>query len=36
MDESWIIYFAAGPSGGDADVFRIRTYAVAGDGDNLA
>lgn len=28
----WIIYFAAGPSGGGEDVFRIRTYAVVCDG----
>lgn len=28
----WIIYFAAGPSGGGEDVFRIRTYAVRCDG----
>ncbi|RST31427.1 alpha-N-arabinofuranosidase [Sphingomonas ginkgonis] len=28
----WIMYFAAGPSGGGEDVFRIRTYAVACDG----
>jgi len=27
----WIMYFAAGPSGGGADVFRIRTYAVVCD-----
>lgn len=28
----WIVYFAAGPSGGGEDVFRIRTYAVICDG----
>lgn len=28
----WIMYFAAGPSGGGEDVFRIRTYALACDG----
>lgn len=28
----WIVYFAAGPSGGGEDVFRIRTYAVVCDG----
>ncbi|MBB5710224.1 GH43 family beta-xylosidase [Sphingomonas xinjiangensis] len=28
----WIMYFAAGPSGGGEDVFRIRTYAVVCDG----
>lgn len=32
IDDRWIMYFAAGPSGGGADVFRIRTYAVACDG----
>lgn len=32
IDGRWIMYFAAGPSGGGADVFRIRTYAVACDG----
>jgi len=32
IDGKWIIYFAAGPSGGGADVFRIRTYAVTCDG----
>lgn len=30
----WIVYFAAGPSGGGEDVFRIRTYAVVCDGDD--
>jgi len=34
IDGKWIMYFAAGPSGGGADVFRIRTYAVACDGDD--
>lgn len=28
----WIMYFAAGPSGGGEDVFRIRTYAIACQG----
>ncbi len=28
----WIMYFAAGPSGGGEDVFRIRTYAIACSG----
>lgn len=28
----WIMYFAAGPSGGGEDVFRIRTYAIVCDG----
>jgi GH43 family beta-xylosidase len=28
----WYMYFAAGPSGGGEDVFRIRTYAVVCDG----
>lgn len=28
----WIMYFAAGPSGGGEDVFRIRTHAVVCDG----
>lgn len=32
IDNRWIMYFAAGPSGGGEDVFRIRTYAVACDG----
>jgi GH43 family beta-xylosidase len=32
IDGKWIMYFAAGPSGGGEDVFRIRTYAVACDG----
>jgi GH43 family beta-xylosidase len=32
VDGRWIMYFAAGPSGGGEDVFRIRTYAVACDG----
>ena len=29
IGNQWIMYFAAGPSGGGADVFRIRTYAIA-------
>lgn len=32
IDGRWIMYFAAGPSGGGEDVFRIRTYAVSCDG----
>jgi len=32
IDGRWIMYFAAGPSGGGEDVFRIRTYAVVCDG----
>jgi GH43 family beta-xylosidase len=32
IDGHWIMYFAAGPSGGGEDVFRIRTYAVVCDG----
>jgi len=32
IDGRWIVYFAAGPSGGGADVFRIRTCAIACDG----
>ncbi len=32
IDGKWIMYFAAGPSGGGEDVFRIRTYAVTCDG----
>lgn len=32
IDGRWVMYFAAGPGGGGADVFRIRTYAVACDG----
>ena len=32
IDGKWIMYFAAGPSGGGEDVFRIRTYAVSCDG----
>ena len=31
IDGRWIMYFAAGPSGGGEDVFRIRTYALACD-----
>ncbi|NJR79650.1 family 43 glycosylhydrolase [Sphingomonas sp. 36D10-4-7] len=34
IDGKWIMYFAAGPSGGGEDVFRIRTYAVVCDGDD--
>lgn len=32
IDGRWIMYFAAGPSGGGQDVFRIRTYALVADG----
>jgi GH43 family beta-xylosidase len=32
IDGRWIMYFAAGPSGGGEDVFRIRTFAIACDG----
>lgn len=32
IDGKWIMYFAAGPSGGGEDVFRIRTYVIACDG----
>lgn len=32
INGQWIMYFAAGPSGGGDDVFRIRTYAVVCDG----
>jgi GH43 family beta-xylosidase len=32
IDGRWIMYFAAGPSGGGEDVFRIRTYAAVCDG----
>ena len=32
IDGRWIMYFAAGPSGGGEDVFRIRTHAIACDG----
>lgn len=32
IDGRWIMYFAAGPSGGGEDVFRIRTWAIACDG----
>ncbi|UAK26578.1 glycoside hydrolase family 43 protein [Sphingomonas nostoxanthinifaciens] len=32
VDGKWTMYFAAGPSGGGEDVFRIRTYAVVCDG----
>lgn len=31
IEGRWIMYFAAGPSGGGEDVFRIRTYALASD-----
>lgn len=29
IDGRWVMYFAAGPSGGGEDVFRIRTYVLA-------
>lgn len=32
IDGKWVMYFAAGPSGGGEDVFRIRTFAVGCDG----
>ncbi|MBT0671368.1 family 43 glycosylhydrolase [Novosphingobium profundi] len=32
IDGKWYMHFAAGPSGGGEDVFRIRTYAVQCDG----
>ena len=32
VDGRWVMYFAAGPSGGGEDVFRIRTHAIACDG----
>jgi GH43 family beta-xylosidase len=32
IDGRWIMYFAAGPSGGGADVFRIRTFALICNG----
>ena len=31
IGNQWIMYFAAGPSGGGEDVFRIRTYALKTD-----
>lgn len=31
IGRQWILYFAAGPSGGGEDPFRIRTYALACD-----
>ena len=34
IDGKWIMYFAAGPSGGGEDVFRIRTFAVQCDGSD--
>jgi GH43 family beta-xylosidase len=34
VDGRWTMYFAAGPSGGGEDVFRIRTYAIRCDGDD--
>jgi len=37
VDGRWVMYFAAGPSGGGEDVFRIRTYAVTtGSADAMA
>ena len=32
IGRKWVMYFAAGPSGGGEDVFRIRTYALVCDG----
>lgn len=29
IGDQWLMYFAAGPSGGGADVFRIRTHVLA-------
>lgn len=34
VDGRWTMYFAAGPSGGGEDVFRIRTYAVVCDSND--
>ncbi|QYE33628.1 family 43 glycosylhydrolase (plasmid) [Polymorphobacter sp. PAMC 29334] len=34
VDGRWTMYFAAGPSGGGEDVFRIRTWAVVCDGSD--
>ncbi|TYC81004.1 family 43 glycosylhydrolase [Novosphingobium sp. BW1] len=34
IDGRWYVYFAAGPSGGGEDVFRIRTYAVECAGED--
>jgi GH43 family beta-xylosidase len=34
IDGRWTMYFAAGPSGGGEDVFRIRTYAIVCDGND--
>lgn len=34
IDGRWLMYFAAGPSGGGADPFRIRTFVLACDGDD--
>jgi GH43 family beta-xylosidase len=34
IDGRWLMYFAAGPSGGGEDVFRIRTYVLACDGSD--
>ncbi|KPH64503.1 glycoside hydrolase family 43 protein [Novosphingobium sp. ST904] len=34
IDGKWVMYFAAGPSGGGEDVFRIRTYAIVCDGSD--
>ncbi|MCJ1962662.1 family 43 glycosylhydrolase [Novosphingobium mangrovi (ex Hu et al. 2023)] len=34
VDGRWYVYFAAGPSGGGEDVFRIRTYAVECAGED--
>ena len=34
IDGRWIMYFAAGPSGGGEDVFRIRTHAIVCDGND--
>lgn len=34
IDGRWVMYFAAGPSGGGEDVFRIRTYVLACKGND--
>lgn len=34
IDGRWYVYFAAGPSGGGDDVFRIRTYVAVCDGSD--
>ncbi|QJU57554.1 family 43 glycosylhydrolase [Sphingomonas sp. AP4-R1] len=34
IEGRWLMYFAAGPSGGGADPFRIRTFVLACDGND--